>query len=89
MKLMSFESAVNVTIGLPIVRTWVDHGTACDIAWQGKAFTGSVKVALDDAWRRGGYDVDRGELPRAEATCQSTWPSHVAGSTFAARDAGR
>ena len=51
MKLMSFESAVNVTIGLPIVRTSVDHGTAFDIAWQGKAFTGSLKAALDYAWR--------------------------------------
>ncbi len=51
MKLMSFETAVNVTIGLPIVRTSVDHGTAFDIAWRGKAFTGSLKAALDWAWR--------------------------------------
>ena len=46
MKLLSFESAVNVTIGLPIVRTSVDHGTAFDIAWQGKAFTNSLEAAL-------------------------------------------
>ena len=39
MKLYGFERGVNVTIGLPIVRTSVDHGTAFDIAWQGKAFT--------------------------------------------------
>ena len=51
MKLMSFESAVNVTIGLPLVRTSVDHGTAFDIAWQGKAFTGSLQAALDYAWK--------------------------------------
>ena len=51
MKLLSFESAVNVTIGLPIVRTSVDHGTAFDIAWQGKAFTGSLQAALDLAWK--------------------------------------
>ena len=51
MKLLSFESAVNVTIGLPIVRTSVDHGTAFDIAWRGKAFTGSLKAALDYAWK--------------------------------------
>lgn len=51
MKLLSFESAVNVTIGLPIVRTSVDHGTAFDIAWQGKAFTGSLQAALDYAWK--------------------------------------
>ncbi len=51
MKLIGFETAVNVTIGLPIVRTSVDHGTAFDIAWQGKAFTGSLQAALDMAWR--------------------------------------
>ena len=51
MKLIGFESAVNVTIGLPIVRTSVDHGTAFDIAWRGKAFTGSLQAALDYAWR--------------------------------------
>lgn len=51
MKLVGFESAVNATIGLPIVRTSVDHGTAFDIAWQGKAFTGSLEAALDLAWK--------------------------------------
>ena len=51
MKLIGFETAVNVTIGLPIVRTSVDHGTAFDIAWQGRAFTGSLQAALDYAWR--------------------------------------
>ena len=50
MKLLAFESGVNVTIGLPIVRTSVDHGTAFDIAWQGTAFTGSLDHAL--AWAR-------------------------------------
>lgn len=54
MKLVGFESAVNVTIGLPIVRTSVDHGTAFDIAWQGEAFTGSLQAALDLAWRLAG-----------------------------------
>jgi len=49
MKLVGFESGVNVTIGLPIVRTSVDHGTAFDIAWQGKAFTDSLGHALDYA----------------------------------------
>ena len=46
MKLFDFESAVNVTIGLPIVRTSVDHGTAFDIAWKGTAFTNSLDHAL-------------------------------------------
>ena len=51
MKLLAFESGVNVTVGLPIVRTSVDHGTAFDIAWQGVAFTGSLDHALRWAWR--------------------------------------
>jgi 4-hydroxythreonine-4-phosphate dehydrogenase len=50
MKLLAFESGVNITIGLPIVRTSVDHGTAFDIAWQGVAFTQSLAHALD--WAR-------------------------------------
>lgn len=37
LKLIGFEQAVNVTLGLPIVRTSPSHGTAFDIAWQGKA----------------------------------------------------
>lgn len=40
-KLLDFEAAVNVTLGLPIVRTSVDHGTAFDIAYQGIASTSS------------------------------------------------
>ena len=51
MKLLNFESAVNVTIGLPIIRTSVDHGTAFDIAWQGTAFTKSLGHALRYAWK--------------------------------------
>jgi len=51
MKLFDFESAVNVTIGLPIVRTSVDHGTAFDIAWTGVAFTNSLGHALQHAWK--------------------------------------
>lgn len=50
MKLLAFETGVNVTLGLPIVRTSVDHGTAFDIAWKGTAFTGSVQHAV--AWAR-------------------------------------
>lgn len=51
MKLLSFDSGVNVTLGLPIVRTSVDHGTAYDIAWTGRAFTDSLQHALDYARR--------------------------------------
>ena len=46
MKLLAFDSGVTVTLGLPIVRTSVDHGTAFDIAWQGVAFTDSVQHAV-------------------------------------------
>ncbi len=49
MKLLAFDTAVNVTLGLPIVRTSVDHGTAFDIAWTGLAFTDSVQHAVDYA----------------------------------------
>jgi 4-hydroxythreonine-4-phosphate dehydrogenase len=45
-KALAFESAVNTTLGLSIIRTSVDHGTACDIAWQGKASPGSLFSAL-------------------------------------------
>jgi 4-hydroxythreonine-4-phosphate dehydrogenase len=46
MKLLAFDSGVNVTLGLPIVRTSVDHGTAFDIAWTGTAFTDSLQHAV-------------------------------------------
>jgi 4-hydroxythreonine-4-phosphate dehydrogenase len=45
-KLLSFGHSVNVTIGLPIIRTSVDHGTAFDIARQGKADPGSMVEAI-------------------------------------------
>jgi len=45
-KLLSFGHAVNVTIGLPIIRTSVDHGTAFDIAGQGVANPGSMIAAV-------------------------------------------
>jgi 4-hydroxythreonine-4-phosphate dehydrogenase len=45
-KLMAFDRAVNTTIGLPFVRTSPDHGTAFNIAGQGKADASSTKAAL-------------------------------------------
>jgi len=51
MKLLAFENGVNVTLGLPIVRTSVDHGTAFDIAWKGTAFVESLDHALGYARR--------------------------------------
>jgi len=51
MKLLAFDTGVNVSIGLPIIRTSVDHGTAFDIAWQGVAFIDSLQHALAYAWK--------------------------------------
>ena len=45
-KMIAFDSAVNTTLGLPVPRTSVDHGTAFDIAWQGKADAGSLFAAV-------------------------------------------
>ena len=46
-KLMGFDTGVNVTVGLPFFRTSVDHGTAFDIAGTGKADHASMRAALD------------------------------------------
>jgi len=46
-KLMGFDTGVNVTVGLPFFRTSVDHGTAFDIAGTGKADHASLEAALD------------------------------------------
>jgi 4-hydroxythreonine-4-phosphate dehydrogenase len=57
MKLVGFGEAVNVTLGLPIIRTSVDHGTGYDIAGRGKADARGMKAAIDLAVRlaaRGG-----------------------------------
>ena len=58
LKHMGFGKAVNITLGLPIIRTSVDHGTALDLAGSGKADTGSLKAAIEtaiemaDQWQR-------------------------------------
>ena len=50
-KTLEFDSAVNLTLGLPYVRTSPDHGTAFDLAGQGKAnprsFAAALKVARE------------------------------------------
>jgi 4-hydroxythreonine-4-phosphate dehydrogenase len=48
-KVLGLERGVNITIGLPIVRTSVDHGTAFDIAGTGTADPGSFLAALESA----------------------------------------
>ncbi len=59
LKYVTFGAGVNITLGLPIIRTSVDHGTALDLAGSGRADAGSLIVALDTAvtmarHRRGG-----------------------------------
>ena len=46
MKLLAFDSGVNISIGLPIIRTSVDHGTAFDIAGKGTASENSLLAAI-------------------------------------------
>ncbi len=49
LKYQGFGKAVNITLGLPIIRTSVDHGTALDLAGTGLANTGSLSCAIDYA----------------------------------------
>jgi 4-hydroxythreonine-4-phosphate dehydrogenase len=71
-KLLAFGSAVNVTLGLPIVRTSVDHGTAFDIAGQDRADPSSLihavllaaRLAAHDASQRQSESQSQGESPR-------------------------
>jgi 4-hydroxythreonine-4-phosphate dehydrogenase len=49
LKHVGFGNAVNITLGLPIIRTSVDHGTALELAGTGKANPGSLQAALDMA----------------------------------------
>ena len=51
LKLLDFYNGVNVTLGLPIIRTSVDHGTAFDIAGKGKASENSLIQAIKLAKR--------------------------------------
>ena len=49
LKYKGFGKAVNITLGLPYIRTSVDHGTALDLAGTGKADAGSLLCAVDEA----------------------------------------
>jgi len=51
LKLVEFGNCVNITLGLPIIRTSVDHGTGYDLAGTGKASSGSLKRAFELALR--------------------------------------
>ncbi len=58
LKHMGFGTAVNITLGLPIVRTSVDHGTALALAGSGRAETGSLRAAIAAAAALAGVAAD-------------------------------
>lgn len=61
-KMLAFDTGVNVTLGLPIVRTSVDHGTAFDIAWRGEASAASLIESIR-------WAVRLAEEPATQSTC--------------------
>ena len=71
LKTAGFRRAVNVTLGLPIVRTGVAHGTASDLAWKGLADPSSlieaVRVAAQIVHGKGRRLVSAARLDRALA----------------------
>lgn len=58
-KMLGFSQGVNITLGLPVVRTSVDHGTAFDIAGTGRADEGSLLAALEMASRLAEWRASR------------------------------
>ena len=69
-KLLAFDRAVNLTLGLPIVRTSPDHGTAFDIVGRNRANPGSmraaIQMAIDIAVKRHAREHDRPEQARTD-----------------------
>jgi 4-hydroxythreonine-4-phosphate dehydrogenase len=59
-KLLAFDRAVNITVGLPIIRTSPDHGTAFDIVGRNRANPGSMRAAIEMA-------IDLADRRRARA----------------------
>jgi 4-hydroxythreonine-4-phosphate dehydrogenase len=59
LKALGFGHAVNITLGLPFIRTSVDHGTALDVAGTGRADQGSLRTALALAVKLATHQHDR------------------------------
>src|SRR5581483_3299877 len=74
-KMIEFDSAVNLTLGLPILRTSPDHGTAFDIAGKGTV-TGRSRVAGLAAWRAVGISGRRNSPAAAAHAGQQTDHRH-------------
>lgn len=64
LKFASFGSGINVTLGLPIIRTSVDHGTALELAGTGRANAGSLIEAVKLAAELAARDKQRAAAPR-------------------------
>ena len=79
LKALDFDQGVNVTLGLPIVRTSPDHGTAFDIAGKGMASPGAMIAAIRMAgeWRRGGRRRDPAAAARGHRRAR---PQRVEGA---------
>ncbi len=60
MKVLGIEAGVNITVGLPVIRTSVDHGTAFDIAGTGRVEVGSMVEALRQATELAGAPAPTG-----------------------------
>ncbi len=61
LKLLGFYDGVNITAGLPFIRTSADHGTAFDIAWTGKAKSESMAVSIKLAMQLAEFPVMKGQ----------------------------
>lgn len=71
-KLLAFNHAVNVTLGLPAIRTSVDHGTAFDIAGKNQAHPGSMGAAIRLACELAGIALTAPALPGAPSDHTAT-----------------
>ena len=72
LKLIGFDRAVNITLGLPIVRTSPSHGTAFDIAWRGAADSTGLLEAVRVASLLAGGSCDR--RPAAQSSSKAPLP---------------
>lgn len=66
-KMLAFDQAVNLTLGLPIIRTSPDHGTAFDLVGKNQAHPGSMQNAIRLATRLAADRIARGEAPGGQS----------------------
>jgi 4-hydroxythreonine-4-phosphate dehydrogenase len=73
LKSLDMYRAVNITLGLPIIRTSVAHGTAFDLAWQGRAEVNGMLAAIRAAELLARHRAPRSAPPRAAASEGTSW----------------